>query len=144
MPDSIDDLFQDVFLSLVKDDFTQLRRFRGDNGCTLASWLRMIAARRTVDVLRKSKKTEERLENLLSDGVDEPEDLTNDEKFQLLAKAIANLPPSDRIIIGLIFRGNLSAPDVASLLHMSAGAVYTQKSRILAKLREALEKSGPL
>jgi hypothetical protein len=35
-PDSVDDLFQEVFLSLVKDDFSQLRRFRGDNGCTVA------------------------------------------------------------------------------------------------------------
>ena len=34
--DSVDDLFQEVFLSLVKDDFSQLRRFRGDNGCTVA------------------------------------------------------------------------------------------------------------
>ena len=42
----IDDIFQDIFLSLVKDDFEQLRRFRGDHNCTLASWLRMIATRR--------------------------------------------------------------------------------------------------
>lgn len=35
--DSAEDLFQDIFLSLVKDEFSQLRRFRGDNGCTLAS-----------------------------------------------------------------------------------------------------------
>jgi DNA-directed RNA polymerase specialized sigma24 family protein len=47
----IDDIFQDTFLSLVKDDFAQLRRFRGDHNCTLASWLRMIATRRTIDHL---------------------------------------------------------------------------------------------
>lgn len=57
--DLVDDLFQEVFLSLVKDDFFQLRRFRGDRGCTLASWLRMIAARRTIDHLRKIKQTSE-------------------------------------------------------------------------------------
>jgi RNA polymerase sigma factor (sigma-70 family) len=54
-PDSVDDLFQEFFLSLIKDDFSQLRRFRGDRGCTLASWLRVIAARRTIDQLRKTK-----------------------------------------------------------------------------------------
>jgi RNA polymerase sigma-70 factor (ECF subfamily) len=58
-PGFADDLFQDVFLSLVQDDFAQLRRFRGDNGCTLASWLRMIAARRTVDHLRKQRRRTE-------------------------------------------------------------------------------------
>jgi hypothetical protein len=33
----VDDLFQDIFLSLVNNEFAQLRRFRGDDGCTLAS-----------------------------------------------------------------------------------------------------------
>jgi RNA polymerase sigma-70 factor (ECF subfamily) len=53
--DFADDLFQEIFVSLIKDDFLQLRRFRGDNGCTLASWLRMIAARRTIDHFAKIK-----------------------------------------------------------------------------------------
>jgi hypothetical protein len=35
-PDRVDDLFQDVFLLLVKDEFVQLRRFRGDRGCTFS------------------------------------------------------------------------------------------------------------
>jgi RNA polymerase sigma factor (sigma-70 family) len=61
----IDDIFQDIFLSLVRDDFAQLRRFRGDHGCTLASWLRMIAARRTIDYLRGSNFPEELLEESL-------------------------------------------------------------------------------
>ena len=54
--DFADDLFQEIFVSLVKDDYSQLRRFRGDNDCTLASWLRMVAARRTIDHLRKSDR----------------------------------------------------------------------------------------
>jgi RNA polymerase sigma factor (sigma-70 family) len=55
---------------------------------------------------------------------------------------MAKLQPQERIIIDLFYRQNLSAQDVAAILHLSVGAVYTQKSRILAKLREALEKSG--
>lgn len=57
--DFADDLFQEIFLSLVKDNYLQLRRFRGDHGCTLASWLRMIAARRTIDQLRKKKPADQ-------------------------------------------------------------------------------------
>jgi len=63
----IDDIFQDIFLSLVKDDFAQLRRFRGDHGCTLASWLRMIATRRTIDHLRKFNFPTELLEEPLEE-----------------------------------------------------------------------------
>lgn len=69
--DFADDLFQEIFLTLVQDDYFQLRRFRGDHGCTLASWLRMIAARRTIDHLRKSNFAAELLdkplENLLGE-----------------------------------------------------------------------------
>jgi RNA polymerase sigma-70 factor, ECF subfamily len=141
--DIVDDLFQEIFLSLIKDEFLQLRRFRGDNGCTLASWLRMIAVRRTIDQLRKLKKPANSPEDLQI--IDQPEDSDErikDEQIRLVARAMAELQPRERIIIDLLFRQNLSAPDAASILHLSVGAVYTQKSRILAKLREALEKLG--
>ncbi len=40
-PDIVDDLFQDFFVSLVRDDFLKLRQFRGDRGTNLATWLRV-------------------------------------------------------------------------------------------------------
>ena len=140
-----EDLFQDIFLSLIKDDFAELRRFRGDNGCTLASWLRMIAARRTIDHLRKSKHPadllEESLENHPAETSERPSDT---EQSQLLAKAVEDLPPHEKILVDLFFREGLSAKDVASILRLSIGAVYTQKSRIVAKLRERLRKADAL
>ncbi len=51
----VDDLYQEFFLSLLCDDFRKLRQFRGDRGCSLASWLRIVAARLTVDFLRKQE-----------------------------------------------------------------------------------------
>jgi hypothetical protein len=48
----VDDVFQEIFLSLVKDDFAQLRRFRGDHNCTLASWLR---TKTKVEALRQAQ-----------------------------------------------------------------------------------------
>ncbi|MGE5218153.1 MAG: RNA polymerase sigma factor [Chloroflexota bacterium] len=143
--DFVDDLFQEVFLSLVKDDFLQLRRFRGDRGCTLASWLRMIATRRTIDHLRKVEKPDESLEHSLAEfaGAESKGD-ESDAQFQRVADALAKLHPREQILVDLLFRKNLSAQNVASILNLSVGAVYTQKSRALAKLREILEKSGSL
>ena len=144
-PDLVDDLFQDIFLTLVKDEFAQLRRFRGDNGCTLASWLRMIAARRTIDHLRKSKISPEPFDELLHDGpAHAAEEPLDHDQIQLLAKAVEDLSPRERILVDLFFRKGLPAEDVAAILRVSIGAVYTQKSRILSKLRETLEKSGSM
>jgi RNA polymerase sigma factor (sigma-70 family) len=120
-----------------------VRRFRGDHGCTLASWLRLIAARRTIDHLRKSKFPAKLLEEPLENRpIEARECLLDNEQSGLLAKAVEDLPANERIIIDLFFREGLSAKDIASMLRMSVGAVYTQKSRVLAKLRETLEKSG--
>ena len=143
--DSSEDIFQDVFLSLVNDEFFQLRRFRGDNGCTLTSWLRMIAVRRTIDHLRKASKPADPVgEMLLYRAADEPDDKGIDDQFQRLTRAIAKLQSRERVIIDLLFRQDFSAQDVASILQLSLGAVYTQKSRILTKLRQTLENPGSL
>jgi RNA polymerase sigma factor (sigma-70 family) len=141
----VEDLYQDVFISLLADDGRKLKRFRGDHGCTLASWLRMIVARRTIDHLRKCKKpvypSDESLPGTTADEADEER---KEGAFQRLAGAIDQLQPRERILIELFFRQNLSAQDVATILGLSVGAVYTQKSRIVAKLREMLEKPDSL
>lgn len=43
--DLVEDLYQEFFVSIVRDNFVKLRQFRGDRGCSLASWLRMVASR---------------------------------------------------------------------------------------------------
>ena len=144
-PDFADDLFQEIFLTLVTDDFAQLRRFRGDNGCTLASWLRMIAARRTIDHLRKHRHRTELVTDAHGNQQDNPELAASEGQLhESLARALESLTAHERILIKLFYTGISSASDVASMLHLSVGAVYTQKSRILAKLRETLEKAGSL
>jgi RNA polymerase sigma-70 factor, ECF subfamily len=139
--DVVDDLFQEIFLSLVKDDFAQLRRFRGDKGCTLASWLRMIAARRTIDQLRKSKPQTQKMTDACADsGADLSDVISDNQLSESLNRALETLRSREKILIDLLFRQNLSAQDAASILRISVGAVYTQKNRVLAKLRETLEK----
>jgi RNA polymerase sigma factor (sigma-70 family) len=143
--DTVDDLFQEVFLSLVKEDFCQLRRFRGDNSCTLESWLRMIAARRTADQLRKARFQNNSLAEHFADAAYQgPDPVVDQDQAELMAQAVAELSPREHIVLDLFFRQGLTAEDVAGILRMSVGAVYTQKSRILAKLRETLEKSAAL
>ncbi len=53
--DLVGDLYQDFFLSLCENDFRKLGQFRGDRGGTLASWLRVVASRLTIDFSRKQQ-----------------------------------------------------------------------------------------
>ena len=60
--DTINDLFQEIFLSLIKDNFQKLRQFKGRNNASLASWLRVITINFCLDHLKKEKKLSSSLE----------------------------------------------------------------------------------
>ena len=140
--DAVDDLYQEFFVSLLKDNCKKLSQFRGDGGCTLASWLRVVASRLTIDFLRKQPApTVEVTEAFASDEADTSNSLIDREKEMSLSQALDGLSPRDRLIIQLSFRQALPPEEIAAILKMSLGAVYTQKSRVLDKLREVLRKN---
>ena len=143
-PDLVEDLFQEFFFSLLRDDFRKLRQFRGDRGCTLASWLRVVAARLTIDFLRKREPPSvEVTDTMARDNPEPTEALLSEEQEKLLKEVLQTLSPRDRILIELSYRQGLPPEEVAAILKTTVGAVYTQKSRILEKLREALKKTRP-
>jgi RNA polymerase sigma factor (sigma-70 family) len=142
--DFADDLFQEIFLSLVKDDFLQLRRFRGDRGCTLASWLRMIAARRTISQLRKGYRPASPLEVSLSTKSPKNRKVkkSTTKSNDWVARSPSSNPKSESSSI--FFIGKTCRLKTSPRFSIFPSARYTQKSRVLAKLREALEKPGAL
>ena len=143
--DVVEDLFQEYFLSLIRDNFKKLRQFKGDRGCSLASWLRVIATRRTIDFLTgQETSTARAVENAPSDLSDPPGSMIDQERNKLLSQVLETLPPRDRLFIQLYFQHSLTPKEVASMLRVSVSAVYTQKSRLLEKLREALNKAEVL
>jgi RNA polymerase sigma factor (sigma-70 family) len=141
-PGVVDDLFQEFFVACMRDDCRKLRQFRGDRGCALASWLRVVAARLTVDYLRRQGPADaEVTDAIASDQPDVPSALAAQEEERSLAAALQSLSARERLIIELAFRRSLSAEQSAAILKTSVGAFYTQKSRVLDKLREILGKT---
>src|SRR5215471_10066801 len=51
--DLVEDLYQEFFVSLLRNDYKKLRQFSGAHGCSLASWVRLLTVRLTIDFLRK-------------------------------------------------------------------------------------------
>ena len=141
----VEDLYQELFVALLKDGCKKLGQFRGDRGCSLASWLRVIAARVTIDFLRRQPApTVEIVDTFKADQPDAPDALSAREDERALAGVLATLSPRERLFIELHYRRGLAAEKVAAALKISPGAVYTQKSRILDKLRETLAKTTSL
>jgi len=143
--DLVEDLYQEFFLSLLRNDYKKLRQFRGAHGCSLASWLRLLAARLTIDFLRKQAQTAGEVASAMSrHGPDPAELFIDEEQERLLNRAIQTLSPRDRILLDLCYRQALASEEVAGLLKTSVNAVYAQKSRVLEKIREVLRRSGAL
>jgi RNA polymerase sigma factor (sigma-70 family) len=143
--DLVEDLYQEFFLSLLRDECKKLRQFRGAHGCSLASWLRILTARLTIDFLRKQASTSGGIPLAISRHSPDPaEPLINEQQERLVNQAIQTLSPRDRILIDLCYRQELDSGEVAVLLKTSVNAVYAQKSRVLEKIREVLRSSGAL
>jgi RNA polymerase sigma factor (sigma-70 family) len=143
--DLVEDLYQEFFLSLLRDGYKKLRQFRGTHDCSLASWLRILAARLTIDFLRKQAPTSGEVSGAMSrHGPDPAEPLLNEQQERLLNQAIQTLSPRNRILLDLCYRQALGSEQIAALLKTSVNAVYTQKSRVLEKIREVLRRSGAL
>lgn len=143
--DVVEDIFQEFFLSLFHDDFKKLRQFRGEKGCSLASWLRVVASRLTIDYLRRqSSPASGTLTTSLNHQPDFSETLLEQEKEWLLSQAIQTLSTRDQSFVELYLQQALPPQEIATILHTSVGAVYTQRSRIVDKLRRALRKSEAL
>jgi RNA polymerase sigma-70 factor, ECF subfamily len=143
--DVIEELYQDFFVSLLRNDGKKLRQFRGTHGCSLASWLRVVTTRLTIDFIRKQAlPSGEVASAMYRDSPDPAEPLINEEQERMLNQAIHSLSARDRVLLDLCYRQALASGEVAELLKTSINAVYAQKSRVLEKIREVLRKSGAL
>jgi RNA polymerase sigma factor (sigma-70 family) len=143
--DLVEDLYQEFFLSLLRDECKKLRQFTGAHGCSLASWLRILAARLTIDFLRKQAPTSGEVAGSMPPHSPDPAELFIDEQQErLLNQAIQTLSARDRILLDLCYRQAFASEQIAALLKTSVNAVYAQKSRVLERIREVLRRSGAL
>ena len=146
--DLADDLTHEVFLALFRDDGARLRQFEGRNGCSFGGWLRVVAVRLTIDLLRRERRltsldaetpSMNELRRALTSADAGPEEtVVGVELGERMQTAVATLGPKDRLLIELhILRGQ-SLDDVATVLGVTMNAVYVRKSRVLDRLRTML------
>jgi RNA polymerase sigma factor (sigma-70 family) len=148
----VNDIFQEIFHLLIKDDFNKLKSFKAKNGCSLASWLRQVTINFTIDYLRKIKpeisldeeKDQERsLKDILPDDSELiPDSLITQEKLLELKDCIQKLDTDEKYLLELHIERGLKLEAIRAHLKLSRGAIDMQKARILHKLRECFKNKG--
>jgi RNA polymerase sigma-70 factor (ECF subfamily) len=143
--DDLEDLHNTVFLRLFEHNCKKLRQYQGKNGCSLASWIRMITVRTVLDHLRKKgvdtmvwQKKRIPLEEVPELKAEEGEigaRIDNEEQKRLLQDGIQRLPTRDRLFIKLHLDQGLSVAEVAETMQLSIGNAYTVKHRAIQRLK---------
>lgn len=144
----IEDLHNTVFVELFDKGCKKLKQYEGRNGCSLASWIRLIAVRTVLNHLRKkgvdaiaSRKQRVPLDDIPEIKSDEMEALTSMEEAErkrLVRDGIRRLAPRDRLFMKLHFEQGLPMPQVADTMQISVRNAYVVKHRAIEKLKANL------
>jgi RNA polymerase sigma-70 factor (ECF subfamily) len=144
--EEIEDLCQDVFLALFDNDARKLRQYQGRNGCSLASWLRVVANRFTIDRLRREGRTVSlddpesreswRVRETEPDSRPGPEpQVETAERAAKVRELVMQLPAKDQMFVQLFYFQGLPIEEVADALGITTNAAYVRKMRLHEKLR---------
>ena len=144
--DLVADLHNEVFVALLERECDALRKFEGRNGCRLASYLRTIAVRRTIDFVRTRKvllplEPDESGDGVLAGSACLSSDDHGAQERAHAAWAtkelLATLRAADRQLCLLLTDDALTPVDIARRLRISLSAFYVRKHRILKRLKQA-------
>ncbi len=121
-----EDITQEVFMKFYKSSSS----FRGDS--KVATLLYRITYNHTIDFLRRRRvKTSELREDMVAQGASES---SQEQKMQLLERAIESLPVEDRAIITLFYMENRSVEEISRIATISIANVKVRLHRIRKKL----------
>jgi RNA polymerase sigma factor (sigma-70 family) len=148
----IQDIFQEIFCSLINDDFRKLKTFKAKNGCSLASWLRHVTVNFTIDYLRRHKpvisidqETEEGIvmqEALALEQDPIIEEISKKEILSSLKDCIDRLKTDEKYFLKLHFIKGVKLEDLRRYLKLSRPAIDIHKFRLLNRLRECFKSKG--
>jgi len=152
--DIANDLFQEIFLSLIKDNFHKLRQFKGKNNASLASWLRIITINSSLDYLKREKQAQLSLDEEIADegaclkdiladrGISAKQLLSDQERLQHLFECIDSLSIQDRYFLEMHIYQGVNLRDLQNNLGLSRSAVDMRKFRIIQKLKDCFKDKG--
>ncbi|MEO0652557.1 MAG: sigma-70 family RNA polymerase sigma factor [Planctomycetota bacterium] len=132
-PDLADDAVQETFVDVIRG----LRSFRGD--ARLTTWLYRIAVRASTRIAVRSKQAGQVLpEELEATAAGPGESAEQRDGAARVLRAIAKLPANQRAVVALSALKELPQTEVAEILGVPTGTVYSRLHSARARLSELL------
>jgi len=144
-PEDIDDLCEEIFLTLLKNDFEVLRRFRAKS--SLATYLTVVARRIVVREISKRQTQDVRERFAAQVATIEKGDNKGDnfppkvlEDRETLEKILKKLPSKEAEVLRLHYLEGRSYEEIGKSLNMPTNSVGPTLSRAREHVREHLAK----
>jgi RNA polymerase sigma factor (sigma-70 family) len=144
----LEDLHNTVFLNFFDKRCKKLRQYRGKNGCSVFSWIRLITVRTAIDYIRKAgrdvivRASEEfnfdNLPDLVHDGFEPLARMEKAEQKEQLMEGLEALMPRDRLFLQLHCLHGVSIQKVADMLQISENNAYSLKHRAIDRLKSKI------
>ena len=136
-----DEIFGEVLLAVVRDDFRKLRLWDSRRGTKLSSWLGMIATNTAYDYLRGTARRPilDRIDGI-PDIFDPAErspldEILEQERRAELNQLLSDYSDKDRTFVALYYAQGLDAEEVADEMGISVKTVYSKKHKLLTRLQ---------
>jgi RNA polymerase sigma factor (sigma-70 family) len=126
----IEDLTQEVFVRLCKDDFRLLRTYDRTRA-SISTWITIVARSTARDAMRRRRPTSVPIEAvpeafLKVDAVEPSPKLKLPETL---------LSPRQREILGMLYDGEMDVAEIAAVLHIDPQTVRSAHHKAMLKLR---------
>jgi len=130
------DIVQDACLSVMEST----DQFRGS--ASPKTYLYRIVINRSIDHVRKKKRSRNLLEIMFRERVELPSNGDRYEIKELTKRLFAAIPPAFRVPLILAEVEGMTYEEIADMLKLSLNTVRTRIFRCREKLRQGLEKMG--
>ena len=136
--DDLDDLCNDVWVTLLRDDMKKLRQYDAERGFRIASFIGLVATNTTIDHLRGQKAHTTPLDQLVEDhaslGIEYRDSVEDSEEAALAQRALGKLTPDERAFVYEVFHAERSPEELARRLGVTTNTIYSRKFKIREKL----------
>ncbi len=147
----VEDLSQEVFLSLLSGDGKILRSWDPQRGLSLESYVGFVAERQVGAILRTGKRNPWKEDPTLDSELDraapqvsqEQTIVARDVLHRLLRRMEEQLSPLGRRLFELLYLRERSVAEVESEVGMSPDAIYAWRSRLRRLARQLLAELTP-
>jgi RNA polymerase sigma-70 factor, ECF subfamily len=139
--EDIEDVFQEVFVSLFKNDCEALAHY-DPSRASLGTYLCTIAKNAAINACKRKRVDIVEYTDIPGEERETPETLLDlKDAAQRIESILPSLTARERFFFKLYFEDNAPPEEIAEILGVSIDTVYSKKAKIIGKLRDCVPET---